>query len=62
MGLGMKFGIRPVNIRIKSGGLEHTSFETLQRSFDIDDIWEVCDGRLERWLQQKGKKNRSRAH
>jgi len=51
----MKFGIRPVNIRIKSGGLEHTTFEALQHSFDIDDVWEVCDGRLEKWLKQKGK-------
>jgi len=57
MGFGMKFGIRPVNIRIKSGGLEHTTFEAFQHSFDIDDVWEVCDGRLERWLEQKGKKD-----
>lgn len=44
---------KPVKIRIKSGGEEHTSLSSLKRNFNISDILPLLDGRLERWLYQQ---------
>lgn len=48
---------KPVKIRIKSGGKEHTSLDSLRRNFNISDILPLLDGRLERWLYQQGVNN-----
>lgn len=45
---------KPVKIRIKSGGKEHSSLESLKQNFAIQDIIPLLDGRLERWLRQQG--------
>ena len=45
---------KPVKIRIKSGGEEHTSLDSLKRNFNISDIVPLLDGRLIRWLKQLG--------
>lgn len=45
---------KPVKIRIKSGGEEHSSLDSLKRDFRIDDIKPLLDGRLSRWLRQQG--------
>lgn len=45
---------KPVKIRIKSGGEEHSSLESLKRKFNISDINPLLDGRLARWLRQQG--------
>lgn len=45
---------KPVKIRIKSGGEEHTSLDSLKRNFNISDIQPLLDGRLVRWLKQQG--------
>lgn len=45
---------KPVKIRIKSGGEEHSSLDSLKRNFNIDDIKPLLDGRLVRWLRQQG--------
>lgn len=46
---------RPVRIRIKSGGEEHSSFESLKRHFCVKDLLPSAkDGRLSRWLRQQG--------
>lgn len=45
---------KPVKIRIKSGGEEHTSLDSLKRNFNISDIIPLLDGRLVRWLKQQG--------
>lgn len=42
---------KPVKIRIKSGGEEHSSLESLKRNFSISDINPLLDGRLARWLR-----------
>ncbi|MCI7009811.1 MAG: hypothetical protein MR919_12595 [Parabacteroides sp.] len=47
---------KPVRIRIKSGGEEHSSLESLKRNFCLEDIKPLLDGRLIRWLQRLGKK------
>lgn len=44
---------KPVKIRIKSGGEEHTSLDSLKKNFNISDILPLLDGRLERWLYQQ---------
>lgn len=45
---------KPVRIRIKSGGMEHSSVESLKSHFVVDDIKDlVADGRLSRWLEQQ---------
>lgn len=45
---------KPVKIRIKSGGIEHSSLESLKAHFVLDDVKELIhDGRLSRWLQQQ---------
>lgn len=45
---------KPVKIRIKSGGEEHSSLDSLKRNFNISDIQPLLDGRLARWLKQQG--------
>lgn len=45
---------KPVKIRIKSGGEEHSSLDSLKRNFNISDIQPLLDGRLVRWLKQQG--------
>lgn len=45
---------KPVKIRIKSGGEEYTSLDSLKRNFNISDIQPLLDGRLVRWLKQQG--------
>lgn len=45
---------KPVKIRIKSGGEEHSSLDSLKRNFNIHDIQPLLDGRLVRWLKQQG--------
>lgn len=45
---------RPVKIRIKSGGLEHSSLESLKSHFQLKDVCQLLDGRLYRWLLQLG--------
>lgn len=45
---------KPVKIRIKSGGEEHSSLDSLKRNFNIEDIKFLLDGRLSRWLRQQG--------
>lgn len=49
---------RPVRIRIKSSGEEHSSFDSLKRSLCFEDLREsACDGRLSNWLRQQDKQN-----
>lgn len=49
---------RPVRIRIKSGGEEHSSFESLKRHFCVKDLLPSAkDGRLSRWLRQQGEES-----
>lgn len=45
---------KPVKIRIKVGGEEHASLDSLKRKFNIFDILPLLDGRLVRWLKQQG--------
>ncbi|MBQ0160223.1 MAG: hypothetical protein KBT28_06310 [Bacteroidales bacterium] len=48
---------KPVRIRIKSGGMEHSSVESLKSRFEIEDLKDlVTDGRLSRWLEQQNHK------
>lgn len=45
---------KPVRIRIKSGGEEHSSLDSLRRSFCVDDLKPlISDKRLSRWLKQQ---------
>jgi len=44
---------KPVKIRIKSGGEEHSSLDSLKRNFSVEDLKPLQkDGRLSRWLRQ----------
>ena len=52
---------KPVRIRIKSGGEEHSSLESLKQNFCIEDIKPLLDGRLSRWLQRLGEKEQQLA-
>lgn len=45
---------KPVKIRIKSGGEEHSSLDSLLHNFKVSDIEPLLDGRLVRWLKQQG--------
>lgn len=48
---------KPVRIRIKSGGEEHFSLDSLKRNFSVQDLWEAVQGRsLSRWLKQQNEK------
>ena len=45
----------PIRIRIVSGGEEHSSLESLRNNFSLKDVLPtVKDGRLAKWLRQKG--------
>lgn len=45
---------KPVRIRIKSGGEEHFSLESLKKNFSVDDLWEAVIGKsLSRWLKNQ---------
>lgn len=45
---------KAVRIRIKSGGEEHSSLDSLKKNFDLSDVRVLLDGRLSRWLKQQG--------
>ncbi len=45
---------KPVKIRIKSGNEEHSSLESLRKNFVWDEIKELLDGSLQRWLERIG--------
>ena len=46
---------KPIRIRIISGGEEHSSLESLRNNFSLKDLMPmVNDGRLVKWLRQKG--------
>lgn len=45
---------KAVRIRIKSGGEEHSSLDSLKKNFDLYDVRVLLDGRLSRWLKQQG--------
>ena len=48
---------KPVRIRIKSGGEEHFSLDSLKRNFSVQDLWEAVRGKsLSRWLKQQNEK------
>lgn len=45
---------KPVRIRIKSGGEEHFSLDSLKRNFSVLDLWEAMkEKRLSLWLRQQ---------
>lgn len=46
---------KPIRIRVKSGGEEHSTLESLLNKFDVKDLLPLLDGRLSRWLKQQGK-------
>ena len=46
---------RPIRIRISSGGVEHSTLDSLKHHFDVSAIIPMInDGRLLRWLRQRG--------
>ena len=46
---------KPIRIRIKSGGEEHSSLDSLRQNLCVQDLWSlVKDKRLSRWLMQLG--------
>lgn len=46
---------KPIKIRIKSGGEEHSSLDSLRRNLCVQDLWPLIkDARLARWLRQLG--------
>lgn len=49
---------RPIRIRISSGGMEHSTLDSLRKHFSISDVMPMIeDGRLVRWLIQRGENN-----
>lgn len=47
---------KPIRIRIKSGGEEHFSLDSLCRNLCVQELWPLIkDHRLSRWLMQLGK-------
>lgn len=49
---------KPVKIRIKSGGEEHFTLESLRENFSLSDVYELWkNGILGRWLDQRGAKS-----
>lgn len=49
---------KPIKIRIKSGGEEHSSLDSLRQNLCVQDLWPLIqDKRLERWLRQLGETN-----
>lgn len=48
---------KPVRIRIRSGGEEHFSLDSLKRNFSVQELWEaVTERSLSRWLKQQNEK------
>lgn len=46
---------KPIRIRIKSGGEEHFSLDSLRQYLNVQDLWPLIkDNRLSRWLRQLG--------
>lgn len=46
---------KPIRIRIKSGGEEHSSLDSLRQNLCVQDLWPLIkDDRLSRWLRQLG--------
>lgn len=46
---------KPIRIRIKSGGEEHFSLDSLRQNLNVQDLWPLIkDKRLSRWLMQLG--------
>lgn len=46
---------KPIRIRIKSGGEEHFSLDSLRQNLNVEDLWPLInDKRLSRWLMQLG--------
>lgn len=46
---------KPIRIRIKSGGEEHFSLDSLCRNLCVQELWPlITDHRLSRWLRQLG--------
>lgn len=46
---------KPIRIRIKSGGEEHSSLDSLRQNLNVQDLWPLIkDNRLSRWLRQLG--------
>lgn len=46
---------KPVKMRIVSGGMEHSTMESLRRHFTLDDVLPLLEsGSLLRWLKQVG--------
>lgn len=46
---------KPIRIRIKSGGEEHSSLDSLRQNLCVQDLWPLIkDKRLSRWLRQLG--------
>ena len=46
---------KPIRIRIKSGGEEHSSLDSLRQNLCVQDLWPlITDHRLSRWLRQLG--------
>lgn len=46
---------KPIRIRIKSGGEEHSSLDSLRHNLCVQDLWPLIkDKRLARWLMQLG--------
>ena len=53
---------KPIRIRIKSGGEEHSSLDSLRQNLCVQDLWPlVKDKRLSRWLMQLGEVDLSHA-
>lgn len=48
---------KPVKMRIRSGGEEHSTIETLRENFSYKDLLPLLDGRLGRWLMQQGERS-----
>ena len=51
--LKMNSQTKPVKIRIKSGGEEHASLNSLKNNFHVLDVCDLLDNRLSRWLRQQ---------
>ena len=46
---------KQIRIRIKSGGEEHFSLDSLRQNLNVQDLWPLIkDNRLSRWLRQLG--------
>ena len=54
MALKLNSRTKPVKIRIKSGGEEHASIQSLKNNFNVLDVCDLLDTRLSRWLRQQG--------